>query len=187
MALSFELDATFDGRQWLLNIGQRGPGAEHWLWRNEDLVQIGAWSGHQIQRADISNSISLVTVYDGKTLSLYLDGELRASQTMTLNIEQNNMDIGVKAKEEAFGEAFSGCIGGVDLYREALSQQQIQQAVQNVETAVQSALPPPDEYRTESHTQCIKESTTYFGAPLLNSPHSVVMSLSFELDATFDG
>merc|ERR1712188_92636 len=33
-----------NSRQWFLNVGQYGTGAEHWLWNGNNNIQWGAWN-----------------------------------------------------------------------------------------------------------------------------------------------
>ena len=76
-------------RQWVLNFGQQGRGAEHWLWNGGDKIQFGMWSGRQISDAPMEGSSVLATVKEGGVYRMYLDGGLQLStlepQRSTLN------------------------------------------------------------------------------------------------------
>jgi len=140
MALKFDPSASFTSRQWLLNIGQASSGAEHWLWNNGDSLQFGQWNGgrnRQIRNGAISTSTSLATVYDGSTYSLYIDGVFSSSApaALSLNIQNTDVAIGLNVGSSSNSD-FSGCIGGVDIYRMALQPSQLLNAIERLESDV---------------------------------------------------
>ena len=61
--------ATYSGsREWLLNLGNPGGGAEHWLWNGGNSIQFGMWNGApQIYSLDIQSCQSLATTYDASS------------------------------------------------------------------------------------------------------------------------
>ena len=133
MALDFTDSKENDHkRQWILNIGQQGTGAEHWLWHPASGgIQMGMWNGPQIGGVDISKAKhTLATVYDAtsKTYSLYVDGKLAKTRgDFTLNIKNSVLSAG--DKQGYSNEAnFNGCVSGVDLYYRALTAEQMHAA-----------------------------------------------------------
>jgi len=117
--------AAYSGtRQWLLNLGQKTTGANHWLWNGGSSIQFGKWNGQQIRSYDISSCNYLATTYDSSSSEyvLYCDGVEVAQRTISggLNIQNDNVRIGDKALSES---DFSGCVERVLIYREALTQQ----------------------------------------------------------------
>merc|ERR1711988_870347 len=87
--------ASYSGsREWLLNFGQSGSYAEHWLWNGDSSIQFGEWNGNQISSADITSATTLATTYDGSTYSLYIDGVLSSSiSTSNFAISDNEIDV----------------------------------------------------------------------------------------------
>jgi len=133
MALDFtDSKENAHKRQWILNIGQQGTGAEHWLWHPASGgIQMGMWNGPQISGVDISKAKhTLATVYDAssKTYSLYVDGKLaKTIRNFTLNIKNSVLSAG--DKQGYHNEAnFNGCVSGVDLYYSALTAEQVHAA-----------------------------------------------------------
>jgi hypothetical protein len=136
MAVEFN-DATTAAarRQWILNIGQDGTGAEHWLYNAHagiNRIQFGAWNGHQIGEAEIHSAQTLATTYDGtsKTYSLYVDGNLADTKTVHLDIKSGKMLVG--DSQHGNDLDFQGCVRGVDVYRQVLSSEQVALASQRV-------------------------------------------------------
>jgi len=140
MSLEFLPEATSNPkRQWIFNIGQGGQWADHWLYNptKSKKIQFGAWSGGQVQAGSINPSQTLATTYDEgtKTYSVYVDGVLIGSETTDMNIQNGHMCVGKNC--HVGGESdFSGCVRGVDVYRTALTADDVQQAVKQLEDAV---------------------------------------------------
>jgi len=141
MSLEFHPESSnATKRQWILNIGQSGAGAEHWLWNahaGENRVQFGRWNGGQIGVAEINNAKVIATTYDSSTLTykLYVDGALKAERTQSedqrLDIKNGDLKIGLKGyNNNEIG--FEGCGYGVDIYRRVLTAEQIVSAAQNL-------------------------------------------------------
>jgi len=141
MSLDFLPDAaTNPKRQWIFNIGQGGTGADHWLLNARSTsapIQFGAWNGAQVQAGSINPSQTLATTYDASTkkYSLYVDGVLTGSTTTNINIQNGHMCLG-KNCHFTGNDDFSGCVYGADVYRTALTADDVQQAVKQLEDAV---------------------------------------------------
>jgi len=123
------------GRQWIFNIGQRTTRANHWLISGtNDRIQFGAWNGVQIRSGAVFPASSLVTTYDGDTqlYSLYIDGAFSSSITVPLDIQNGDLCVG----QCGIQLDLNGCVRGVDIYRSALTAQQVQQAVSQLEDIV---------------------------------------------------
>jgi len=133
MALQFDENAASDWtRQWIFNLGQEGPWANHWLWTAGHHIQFGSWSGDgQITSpADAPHwAQTLATTYDGatNTYSLYADGVFVASKQMTLDIQNGNLQAGTKGNYGSDRDV-AGCVRGVDVYRGVLSAAQVADA-----------------------------------------------------------
>jgi len=127
---------TANVRQWILNLGQFGAGADHWLWsttnvHNHGDLQFGRWNGGQVKGVKegnthdkMSKAKSLTTTWDGKTYSLYLDGKLenKAAVVPALNIDVNNLRVGLQPPGWSGKEtAFSGCVTKVEVWDKALT------------------------------------------------------------------
>jgi len=142
----FPTSLTGQRRQWLFNIGQKGTSANHWIYNplNQNpphgVLQFGAWNGPQIKSGKINPSQTLTTTYDASTkqYSLYIDGVLSSSITVNLNIQNGAMCVGACGADLDF----QGCVRGVDVYREALTAEQVQQAASQLEDAVRAPFQP---------------------------------------------
>eukprot|EP00854_Cymbomonas_tetramitiformis_P003290 gene3290-4141_t len=124
MALTFNSGGYGGTREWLLNVGHVGSGAEHWLWRGGSVIQFGTWTASgshpQITNADIgSATATLATVWDGSTYTLYIDGVVAASSSTTsFDIRSGDLRIGITAHNPT---DFGGCIHQLWIYRRSLS------------------------------------------------------------------
>merc|ERR1712129_563636 len=145
MALDFtDSKENAHKRQWILNIGQQGTGAEHWLWHPASgAIQFGVWNGPQISGVDVSRANhTLATVYDApsKTYALFIDGKLaKPRSNVTFNIETSVLAAGDKQNFHSDAN-FNGCISGVDVYSYALTATQVQAVCTKL--AVESAILP---------------------------------------------
>ena len=116
-------------RQWLLNLGQAGGGAHHWLWSGGTHIQFGVWCGEQVDRlpqaALDGNEHALVMTFYGATLRMYVDGELHAQKGAKFNIQTTDVAAGTA---KLLGEAnFRGTIRAVHVQHGALSPQQVRE------------------------------------------------------------
>merc|ERR1712238_168598 len=131
MALKFGHAATNPStRQWLLNIGQTGKNAEHWLYTpGTGSIQFGAW-GHadmQVGHVDISQAQTLATVYDEekRTYALYVDGEFKKEvDGVLLDIQSSSMAVGEKSAYTSNAN-FDGCSSGINIYLSPLTPEQV--------------------------------------------------------------
>merc|ERR1719384_1691356 len=123
MTLDVPSSAQFSVRQWLLNVGQEGRGAHHWIWNRNDFIQFGTWGGaaaggRQIGQAPMTTAKSLATVWDGTTYELYLNGQSVAKFENVANMFKMTdtlIAIGGNRHFESGGAwNFQGCIHGVD-------------------------------------------------------------------------
>lgn len=85
-------------RTWLFNLGQYNTGAHHWLLEANGDLTVGVFNGPQIVTSFTSCLdfcwIHLATVFDGTTLSLYLDGNLVDQKAVTFNFTDKGLNIG---------------------------------------------------------------------------------------------
>jgi len=107
-------DAEPADRQWILNLGQAGNGAEHWLWHDNKHIQFGVWGVIAINDAEITQCTYLSTTYSGTTLKLYCDGIFIAERDMKFRIKSSSLNIGKGGY--AGQEDFKGCVSEVAIY-----------------------------------------------------------------------
>jgi len=114
-----------NSRQWFLNVGQYGTGAEHWLWNGGTSIQFGRWNGGQIgSGSGIATQTSLAwfsTTYDGSSgdYKIYVNGVLQ--QSTTLGTSQR-MDLTSNAFMCGGLEGgWSGCCRKFTMYRSVQS------------------------------------------------------------------
>jgi len=67
----------------------------------------------------------VVATYDGTRMSLYIDGELLASESATGNISVNDEPVYIGADPEKPGREWNGLIDDVRIYSYALSEAEI--------------------------------------------------------------
>jgi len=111
-----------NARQWILNLGQRSTGSQHWIWNSQTVVQFGKWGGSQIQEVDISGCTYLTTTFSGSVLKLYCDGIFMAQKNAQFSINSARLSIGTIG----FDADFAGCISEVSIFPYEKSADQIE-------------------------------------------------------------
>lgn len=101
-------------RQWIVNLGQKNTGANHWIWRSDLSGQIGKWGGKekQVKNVDISSCTYLTTTFSGSILKLYCDGTFLAQRNTDFDIRTPELRIGTIG----FDHDFAGCISDVSIF-----------------------------------------------------------------------
>merc|ERR1719204_1264036 len=124
--IKLEMPEYSDPRQWILNLGQEGTGANHWIWRDES-VQFGSWNGAQIRKVDINSCTDLTTTFDGKnTLMLYCDSTfLGQIENSNLHIRNSKLAVAGNKLYEVPRGNFGGCIHHVEVWDYDLSAVQV--------------------------------------------------------------
>jgi len=140
MALRIDAGNT-PARQWIMNIGQTGIGAEHWIYNKHtgmDNIQFGAWAtnaGNQLTKGSISRANTLATTYNDvtKEYKLYIDGTQAATkQNVVFNIQSPDMKLGTFVD----GSEFVGCVKGVNVYRKVLTDSEVAASSTNLQSQV---------------------------------------------------
>ena len=150
----YESVRNLDKRQWILNLGQEGQKAEHWLWSPSGKVggtayvdiQFGGWSwGNQITAFNwepatthwrISAAKSLTTTYNTATgnYNLYMNQKHVAwTDTPNFEINSNTLTVAMLPKSYLAGDEpwhrhqvpFSGCVHSVELWHAELSAENV--------------------------------------------------------------
>merc|ERR1719499_1134937 len=113
-------------RQWILNLGQEGTGANHWIWSGAR-IQFGPWNGRQISQVDINPCTDLTTTFDGEnTLTLYCNGEfLGQVENSNLNIRNSNLAVAGNQGYEVPRGNFRGCVHYVEVWDYDLSSTEV--------------------------------------------------------------
>jgi len=120
--------STSSQRQWILNLGQSAPGSQHWLWYpSNEVVQIGAWGGAQINGVDITQCTDLSTTYSGSVLKLYCNGVFMSEKQVGLDITHPNLAIGDSGLHLVHEDNFAGCISEVKVWSLEKSAEEIAQ------------------------------------------------------------
>ncbi|MEM7127834.1 MAG: LamG-like jellyroll fold domain-containing protein [Chloroflexota bacterium] len=121
--------------------------------------------------------------YDGKTLSLYLNGQLESSQERTLEASDGNMLIG---SHKSFNPKFKGSIDEVAIYRRSLLESQIYAAARqplSTITSVEARLTKFDDGNNTTPATAIDWTPATLG-----SANSTITDWSFtEDDNTLEG
>merc|ERR1711992_446165 len=101
-------------RQWIVNLGQKDMGANHWIWHADLSSQIGYWgeTEKQVGNVDISSCTYLTTTFSGSILKLYCDGTFLAQRNTDFDIRTPELSIGTIG----FDHDFAGCISDVSIF-----------------------------------------------------------------------
>lgn len=129
------LDAYPSAREWLLTLGQAGPGALHWLVEPNGQTQLGVWNGGQVSPLlPLNTWIHVATTYDGATLRCYLDGKLfEQSVPATFSYTSWTFDL---AKPQLGEAGYAGRLAGVRVYERALSDVDVQAVIDDDQSAM---------------------------------------------------
>jgi hypothetical protein len=117
--------------QFILNMGQKRTGAQHWIWNlNTQGAQIGEWNGGtggQIRGVDISVCTYLTTTFSGSTLKLYCNGVFMAQKNMDFSIDSPMLSIGTGIV--GIAQDFAGCISEVSIFSHEKTAQEVEDSL----------------------------------------------------------
>jgi len=113
-------------RQWVMNLGQWGGAAEHWLWNSGNSISFGRWGGGgTINDAPMSGKSVLAMVRKSDQLKLYLDGNLVGTVNNVKEDIQNSM-IHIGNQPPGWSESnFNGPIYETQLFTRALDANEV--------------------------------------------------------------
>jgi hypothetical protein len=120
-----------DAREWILNVGQQGAGAHHWLYDPNNAaepIKFGAWNGKQATKALSvkGNTVVICTVYraETQTYEVFINGALHEKvEGMTFDITSSNLYVG-----HCIENSFSGNVREMQLWDKALNSNEIADA-----------------------------------------------------------
>jgi len=124
--VELDMPVSFEGaRQWILNLGQEGKGANHWIWneRGDDGVQFGRWGSKssQVRDAHINSCKFLTTTYGDGELNVYCNGVLIASKPASFNIKSSKLAVASNERYESGKGDFKGCVTEVKVWNRELT------------------------------------------------------------------
>ncbi|MDQ3812985.1 MAG: LamG domain-containing protein, partial [Armatimonadota bacterium] len=118
------------GRAWLLLLGKGGVGslAEHWILTPTGALHIGAWNGGSVSVASIAPGVwrHVASVFDGRTLQVYVDGVPVGSTAATFNLQGISLAIAKRQVGLQDEEDFNGAVDELSIYNRALTADEIQ-------------------------------------------------------------
>jgi hypothetical protein len=121
------------GRAWILNLGQHSPGAYHWLVSSDGTTHIGGWSGTQFTPTlPLGRWVHIATSFDGTNLRCLIDGAAIGERPARFSYTNYELALGKPGQAELY---FAGDIANVRLYSRALSDDEIQQAIEDDQAA----------------------------------------------------
>ena len=183
-------------RLWLLNVGQPGTKAQHWLWHTATAgshaghaagsakIQVGIWNGAQIQGNGISalkvqEAEVIATTYDAETKiqEFYIDGELVASKDFSsspnqFDLQTNAVKLGKKVGYFRNDLDFVGCVKSAFMFRRTLSSTEIRDV--SASLAAPSSTPQPT---WETKVQSCRATERYSGDMIGTTSHSWVVDV----------
>jgi len=181
-------------RQWLLNVGQTGTKAQHWLWHTAHAagsakIQIGIWNGAQIDGNGISalkvqEAEVIATTYDAETKiqEFYIDGELVASKDFSsspnqFDLQTTAVSLGklpapLAALEVNIDIDFKGCVKSAFMFRRTLSSTEIRDV--SASLAAPSSSPQPT---WETEVQSCRATERYSGGMIGTTSHSWMLDV----------
>ena len=115
------------GRAWLSLLGQYGTGSHHWLVDSNGQMQIGVYgssSGQLQPTLNVGEWTHLATVYDGTTLTLYVNGEEYGSTPASFDFTDTEFKLGrpLNRNSESY---FKGEVDDVRIWNTARSAEKI--------------------------------------------------------------
>ena len=111
------------GRAWLSLLGQYGTGSHHWLVHPDGKMQIGVFNGGQLKPAlNVGEWTHLATVYDGTTLTLYINGEEYGSTSANFNFTNTELKLGRGWRSDPY---FKGEVDEVRIWNTARTEAEI--------------------------------------------------------------
>jgi len=133
--VKLEMPEYSEPRQWILNLGQETTGANHWIWRGEN-IQFGSWNGAQIRTVEINSCTDLTTTFDGRsTLTLYCNGKyLGQIENSNLNVRNSNLAVAGNQRYEVPRGNFGGCVHHVEVWDYDLSSREVASLTNNAPT-----------------------------------------------------
>ena len=129
-----------NGRAWLSLLGEYETGSHHWLVNSNGQMQIGVYgisSGQLQPTLNVGEWTHLATVYDGTTLTLYINGEEYGSTSASFNFTDTKFQLGLPLNSESH---FNGKVDDVRIWNTARSAEEIssnyQQTLSGTETGL---------------------------------------------------
>jgi len=125
--MSLRWTATYaNKRQWILNVGQYGSGAEHWLWSGGNSVGFGQYNAESRQITSLPLTTYRPSVIaatrSGSKYKIFFDGELVASKNnIALSITNSAVHVGTTKSGRRSQSDFDGPIFETQLFKEAMT------------------------------------------------------------------
>jgi LysM repeat protein len=115
-----------------LLLGQRAAGSHRWLIESDGTLVVGAWDGPRV-RTHLPPGLwhHVASVYDGKTLRLYLNGEEQGAVAPKLDLTKRALYLGrhivdkTRAGSAEASVAFQGRMAEVRVWDRALTQDEL--------------------------------------------------------------
>ncbi|MEM9273667.1 MAG: LamG-like jellyroll fold domain-containing protein [Cyanobacteria bacterium P01_F01_bin.143] len=128
------------GRAWLSVLGQYGRGSHHWLVHSDGHMQVGFYgtsNGQLLPTLEAGKWTHLATVYDGTTLTLYINGEEFGSTPASFNFTNTDFHLGRPLRSDP---NFKGKVDEVRIWNTARTEQEIQDHYQTSLKGTESGL-----------------------------------------------
>lgn len=114
-------------RSWPLLFGTPGTGAHHWLLNSDGNAQIGVFNGAQARpKLQANQWTHIASVFDGSTLSVYVNGSLIESKPAQFNLAGTAAGLSLKLAQAHLGENhFAGQIDEVRVWKRARKPEEV--------------------------------------------------------------
>lgn len=130
-----QVDSHPTRRSRLLNLGQAGPGAHNWLLDPRGATLLGVSSGAASTLSlPLGRWVHLAAVYDGRSLSCYLDGR-SVGAALTTRFDFTSFR-GTIARPEPGEAGFAGRMAAVRVYERALTAAEVGQVMDDDRSAM---------------------------------------------------